>query len=349
MERRNAAKDAIGREALRRARSRQASKRLSRTGQLTFVGAVEAAMDLTASTTNRRMDYVSPLEDDTLPGVERRADITPRELLEEYVLKRRPVVLTEAVKDWPAMKKWTPEFFKQRYGGIKLDVKGKVYSIAEQADLMMRSTMENPAPYPYNLNVDHVFPELMEDMRPPTAFDKVDRLLSPLLPKLLAKGTIKHEIFLSGKGSYFPILHVDVQHLHTQITQVYGSKVFFLYAPDQTPYMYPRPDLPIWSQVDNIFKPDLEKYPLFPKAKCHKVTLRAGETVFFPTGWWHTTLSPEPSISYGRAILDHTNWKGFLSDTYKGWKQRRPVLAAPALAMGHLVGGMFSAKEAVMR
>ncbi|HNK68700.1 MAG TPA: cupin-like domain-containing protein [Flavobacteriales bacterium] len=294
------------------------------------------------------MDYISPLDDDTLPGIERRRDVTPQELLEEYVMKSRPVVLTDTVKDWPAMKKWTPQYFKERYGAIKHEVKGKVYTIAEQVELMMHSTMEHPAPYPYNLNVDHVFPELREDMRPPTVFDRVDRLLSPMMPKLLAKGTIKHELFLSGKGSYFPILHVDVQHLHTQITQVYGSKVFFLYAPDQTPYMYPKPEVPLYSAVDNIFKPDLEKYPLFAKAKCHKLTLHAGDTVFFPTGWWHTTLSPEPSISYGRALLDRTNWNGYLKDTYKGWRQRRPMLAEPALAIGYITGALFNMLEKFM-
>ncbi|MCB9168850.1 MAG: cupin-like domain-containing protein [Flavobacteriales bacterium] len=293
------------------------------------------------------MNYISPLVDNTLPGVERRADLSPRELLEDYVRKSRPVVLTDAVKGWRALEKWTPEFFKERYGKLTKEIKGRTYSIAEQADWIMRSTEENPAPYPFNLNIEHYFPELVEDLRPQTVFDKVDRLLNPMMPKMFTKGTIKHEIFLGGLGSYFPILHVDVQSLHTQITQVYGSKEFFLYAPDQTPYMYPKPDRPLYSGVDNIFAPDLQQYPDFAKAKCHKVMLEAGDTVFFPTGWWHTTRSPGPSISYGRALVDRTNWGAYLDDTYRGWKAQRPLMAAPAMALCKVIGGAFNAMEAM--
>ena len=38
-------------------------------------------------------------------GVDRRTNLSHEEFIEEYVKKSRPVVLTDAAKDWKAMKK----------------------------------------------------------------------------------------------------------------------------------------------------------------------------------------------------------------------------------------------------
>lgn len=289
------------------------------------------------------MAYLSPLHDDSLPGLDRRSGLSHKELLNEYVIPQRPVILVDAVKRWPALGKWTPEFFSRNYGSIKKEVKGKEYTIAQQMELIKTSTEENPAPYSYNLNIDHYFPELLGDLEPQILFGKSDRLVHPLTRRI-TRGTIKHEVFFGGKGSCFPNLHVDVQSLHTQITQLYGDKEFFLYAPDQSPYMYPKKENYRMSSVD-IFKPDLAKYPLFAKAKAHRAMLREGETVFFPTGWWHTTHIPGPSISYGRAILNDSNWDAYLKETYDGWKATHPAMALPALVLGKVLGGVLSTME----
>jgi hypothetical protein len=113
--------------------------------------------------------------------------------------------------------------------------------------------------------------------------------------------------------------------------------------------MYPRTDNPRLSSVNSIFHPDLERFPLFAQAKVQRAVLRQGETLFFPTGWWHTTYIPGPSISYGRAVLNHTNWDAYLGETYQGWRRSRPLLAIPAVLLGKVLGGVFTGMEAVSR
>ncbi|HQV74372.1 MAG: cupin-like domain-containing protein [Flavobacteriales bacterium] len=292
------------------------------------------------------MANTSPLLRDGLPGVERRSGLSTKEFMRDYVAARKPVILTDFTKNWAAKGKWTPEFFAANYGHLTHEVKGKKYSVAEQMELIKTSTEEKPAPYSYNLNIDHVFPELKADVEP-MLMGRQDRLVHPLVPKALLRGTVKHEIFFGGKGASFPVLHVDLQHLHTQITQLYGDKEFFLFAPDQTPNMYPRPSFPLYSDVDNVFDPDLKKFPLFGEAKGYREYLREGETIFFPTGWWHMTRIPGPSISYGRALLEGTNWNDYLNDTYDGWKKKSSVMAIPAYALGKAAGMLMDLDDAV--
>ena len=292
------------------------------------------------------MELTSPLLRDNMPGVERRASLGRKEFIQEYVAKSRPVILPDLTRNWAAMGKWTPEFFSAHYGHLSHIVKGTAYSVAEQMELIRSSTEEKPAPYSYNLNIDLVFPELKRDVEP-LLLGRSDRLAHPFIPNAVTRGTVKHEVFFGGKGASFPVLHVDLQHLHTQITQLYGEKEFFLFPPDQTAFMYPRLEYPLYSEVDNVFNPDMDRFPLFAKAKGHRVVLREGETIFFPTGWWHMTRIPGPSISYGRAILERSNWHAYLSDTYDGWRKKSPLMALPAYAIGKLAGGLVDLDEAV--
>jgi hypothetical protein len=279
-----------------------------------------------------------------MPGVERRSGLDTRTFIREYVRKGKPVILTDFAKQWPALGKWTPEFFSTRYGHIKRNVKGTDYSIAEQMELIHTSTVEKPAPYSYNLNIDHEFPELKADVEP-MLLGREDRLAHPYIPSILLRSTIKQEVFFGGLGSTFPVLHVDVQHLHTQITQLYGDKEFFLFPPDQIKYMYPQPEYPLYTSIPDVFNPDLTRFPLFSQARGYREMLKEGETIFFPTGWWHMTLIPGPSISYGRALLERTNWRPFLKDTYVRWRKKSKLGAIAAYAMGSLAGGLVRLDE----
>lgn len=278
--------------------------------------------------------------------VDRRANIGQKELLNEYVLKNKPVIITDVAKKWPAVGKWTPDFFKANYGSITKEVKGRVISLAEQVELIKTSTPEAPAPYPYNLEVEDHFPDLMKDLEPQFVFGKMDRGMSPLMPRVLLNGTPIHEIFFGGNGSSFPFVHYDALFLHTQITQLYGSKDFVLYHPNDTPYLYPRADNEKFSQVANVFEPDLERFPLFANATPYFETLAEGETIFFPCGWWHTTLTHGPSITYGRVVLNSLNYDRYLGDKYKRWVRNGSKLKADAAyAVGKVIGGVFSAME----
>ena len=276
--------------------------------------------------------------------VDRRTNLSRREFLNDYVKLSKPVILTDAAKDWKAMKKLTPAFFKENYSHIIKNINGVDYNMGEFIDMMLNSSTENPAPYPYNFDVEKVFPELMKDFLPEIIYGKIDRINHKLMPRTLLKGTVLYELFLGGKGASFPYLHYDALFMHTQITQVYGSKQFIMYPPDQTKNMYPYPDNPKFSQV-NFLNPDYQKFPLFKKAKPIEFTLQEGETVLFPSGWWHTTKISAPCISLGRAQLNGNNWDNFINDRYINWKKKISFAAAPVIAYGKLVGTIMDAQE----
>jgi len=280
-------------------------------------------------------------------SIDRRSKLSRRELFKEYIRPGRPVILTDAADKWPGMGKITPQYIKERYGHLKKTIKGVEYSFADLVDRVMASSPETPAPYPFNINIEYYFPELKKEFKPELVYGKMDRINHPLLPRFMMHGTEVYEMFIGGKGASFPFLHFDELYMHTQLTQLYGSKEFVMFPPEQTRYLYPNPDNPKISPV-NVLSPDYERFPLFREARPIRVTVNRGETLFFPTGWWHITQIHEPNITLGRCQLNGYNWRRYIRDEAKVWRRRSAFLAMAVYFYGTSLGILMDLQESLM-
>ena len=245
----------------------------------------------------------------------------------EFLLPRTPVVLTGALENWNALTKWTPEFFKQTYGTISLQVTGQPYTLggfipmredgraltmAEFIGMVMNSSDENPAPYLRNVHLEKFLPELMEDVSPLPEYFSPNWLQGPFTKPLNSRlhgGNC--ELYIGGTGGKFPVLHFDTWHIHTFLSQICGIKEYTIYAPEDSAYLYPNMNTSRVGDIDNV---DLNKFPLFAKATRIRFCLNPGETLFVPAGWWHTTKIITPSITLSVSRVNESNWKDFSRD-----------------------------------
>src|SRR5882757_7711080 len=138
-------------------------------------------MNMVAEQVQTKPDYRS------IKSIDKRTNLSHDEFINEYVNKSLPVVLTDAAKNWKAMGKLTPEFFKKNYPHITKTINGVTYKMDDFIDNMLVSTAENKAPYPYNFDVEKVFPELMADFLPEIIYGTLDRINHPLMPRKLLK------------------------------------------------------------------------------------------------------------------------------------------------------------------
>ena len=60
-----------------------------------------------------------------IPRVE---NITPPDFQTLYMGPNRPVVFKDLASSWPATKKWTPEYLKQKYGDLQVKVYNASYA-----------------------------------------------------------------------------------------------------------------------------------------------------------------------------------------------------------------------------
>ena len=111
--------------------------------------------------------------------------------------------------------------------------------------------------------------------------------------------------------------------------------------------MYPEEVLSNYSQVD-ITNPDYEKFPLFKNAEPLKVTVKAGETLFIPSGWWHTTYIHNFNLTYAVDHVNSFNWNIFMDKTYEAANRQYPKYTSITWGLKVykvVMGRVFNIKE----
>jgi hypothetical protein len=153
------------------------------------------------------------------------------------------------------------------------------------------------------------------------------------------------KLLIGGPGGKFPFMHFDSDNANALITEIYGDKAFILYPPEETKYLYPKPDVVNVSQIEDLAKPDLEKFPLFAKATPYYAVLHPGETILIPPRWWHAARVVTTSISVCTNMLDSSNWPGFVSWLCRPHPGRKLHVRAAAWVYLTLLGGVLSVVE----
>jgi histone arginine demethylase JMJD6 len=267
--------------------------------------------------------------------IDRRAGLSAKAFEREYLEPLRPVILTDAISHWPALGRWSPQFFKQHYGHLEVTVDGETLSLGDLVDQVEASSAAKPAPYLRNQPLANWPPELLADVLPMPECTRPNWFESRLFPARTKMTSI--EAYIGGEGAQFPVLHWDGLHTHAYLMQLYGDKEYIVFGPDQTEFMYPR-DGGNLSEIDDVLEPDLEKFPLYDRAEGVRFQLHPGETLFVPSGWWHTARILNPSVTVSINGLNRPNGTAFRHD-YCELISRRSTAAAHAVNAAILVGG----------
>ncbi|MDN5869954.1 MAG: cupin-like domain-containing protein [Nitrococcus sp.] len=258
--------------------------------------------------------------------VERVSGLDGRTMYHDYVEQLRPVILTDATASWPAHGKWSLAWLREKLGSREILLDGEMVQIGPLLDAILASDGDAPAPYLRNCYLSESMPELLPDVSPLPG-DAHNRLRArglPLPPKMRGR----QELLVAGRGRHYPVLHYDAWYHHSFVTQLQGSKTFWLYNSDQGQYLYPLDHREYISRIDAFDPVDLTRWPDYAKARWVEVVVHPGETIFLPSGFWHRTRCEELSIAVLWSAVSKVNWENFISDLYlgpggKAW--RRPL------------------------
>ena len=250
-----------------------------------------------------------------IDSIERRSNLSYEEFVQEYASVGKPVIITDVVKNWKASTKWNLDFFRSKYGSVKVKVQDynpegeftrntRTYESMRIDDYIdyMTSSAGNKLLYLTDLCVyDHF--ELWEDCEEPIYFNNWYTKMPLELLKKHFRYT--YEVFIGFKDTSVG-LHYDLYYDATWIAVISGQKKVILFAPDQEKYLYE-------GRV-NCFKPNLEKFPIYAKAKPVECILTQGEMLRIPPNWWHQLKNIEDTISLTTGTLNEWNYKLFYQD-----------------------------------
>lgn len=246
-----------------------------------------------------------------LPRVE---DLTVDVFIAEYLLKNQPIILTGAMRHWKALHNWTPEELSRRFGSERVQVYGDLFRLMDITTLSQylqryfgKTDAGKPGSAPYVRWYSHligdervpwaddIFPQIADDWARP-AFFPADSFVLPFCPPTATIDPSRNwfparGLFISARGARTR-LHADPWCSDALLCQVYGTKDFVMYHPSQRPYLTNE------GRVVDIAAPDAQGFPEFSKARpAVRDSLRPGEIVLVPAGWYHHFDSVSDSIS----------------------------------------------------
>jgi hypothetical protein len=223
--------------------------------------------------------------------------LDPREFFERFYFANRPVVLRGLMRGWPALKRWTPEYFAHRFGDSTLEIvdgrsrdphyESNFLSLRRKIRMkeFVRRIEECGESNDFYLSARNFFfrrrefRPLLRDVRCPKGY------LDP------ATFRRRPNLFLGPKGTVTPLHHDGANILFGQIR---GRKLFKLIPPFDMDKLYV--ERLAFSAVD-LAKPDYRRFPMLRRATVLEVVVEPGEFLFLPVGWWHWVKALDVSIS----------------------------------------------------
>lgn len=247
------------------------------------------------------------------PSIERRGRIDGETFHTEFCGLNRPVILTEMVSDWPAIRKWTPQYLRERCEDEMIQIQARRdsnpgYEIEKDAH---RDSCR------FGDFVQKVFFGGVSNDCYMTASNAtsnsavLDRLWNDIQmpPEITDPSGAKERTFLwiGPSGTVTPLHHDLTNNFMAQIT---GRKRIRIISPAHHPFIYNHRHCFSRVDIDNV---DEAEFPLFRNALIHDFVLHPGELLFLPVGWWHHVVAMDPSIT-----VTFTNFVGMndFTDSY---------------------------------
>lgn len=279
-------------------------------------------------------------------------DISKEDFEKNYLRTRRPLVIKNMAKNWPAYEKWSMDYMKTvvgdrmvpLYDSSKADPSKPINASA--ANMKFGDYIDLIKSKPTDLRIflfDPIkqAPKLLDDY---------------IAPKNLMGGFLDSypNMFFGGKGSV-TFLHYDIDMAHIFHTHFNGRKHVILFENKWKERLYRIPYATYALEDYDVENPDFDKFPALKGVKGIEAYLEHGDTLFMPTGYWHWMKYLDGSFSISLRAWDKS-WavkarslynltiqrkfddfmKGNFREKYMAWKERLAIKRANKALNSHL-------------
>ncbi|MEM1402669.1 MAG: cupin-like domain-containing protein [Pseudomonadota bacterium] len=201
--------------------------------------------------------------------------------LRAAIADRRAVVVSDMAAQWPALRNWSPNRLKARFGEREVRVydasfgtPGKNYmgSIDTMSfgDFLDETQERGRDLRMFLYNLSRQIPEILDDI---------------VLPEVGLRFSRSFVFsFFGCAGSTTP-LHYDIDMGDVLHTVIRGRRRIRLFPPSDAPALYRHP-CTVRSYV-SLDGPITREHSALAHATGYEVVLEPGQTLYMPAGWWH--------------------------------------------------------------
>jgi histone arginine demethylase JMJD6 len=236
---------------------------------------------------------------------------------EQYAKSNRPVKIKGLMDHWPALSKWTLDFFENEMGNYvcladKSGNEGDYKNMSVRDYISYMKNCPDETPYYLSNTRFHLGTDMIHDYKSPEYFNSCHFLLPDEIRPIWSW-------LFFGAANSFTVLHVDVMNSSAWAGLISGRKTWLFFPQNQFDYIY--------NGAVDPFAPNYDKYPYFKKAKPIVCIQKPGEVVFVPSGWWHCVYNDEPGVSITENFINEFNFDNVMQTLkYRKMFNEIPVL-----------------------
>ncbi|KAK7015906.1 JmjC domain-containing protein 7 [Halocaridina rubra] len=241
---------------------------------------------------------------------------SPLQFHRDWVAPNKPVILKGAVKHWPAIRKWSHYYLRDKIGDEVVSVavtpngyadapNGNFFVMPEERNMKFSkflSIMEEPENYPgvfyiqkQNSNFTEEFTKILDD-----AAHEI-----PWFSEAIGKEPDAVNFWM---GDHRAVTSMHKDHYENIYCVVSGFKDFILQPPTDLPWIpYKKYQVAVYKEIGSgefkieenhqtgsvpwicidPLKPDLEKYPQYEHSNPVHCRVHAGDALYLPSLWFH--------------------------------------------------------------
>lgn len=224
--------------------------------------------------------------DARMQEVPRRHKISADELYNEFYLVNRPVIITGMMEDWPAMERWTDEYFLKHFADREVEVQfgrnrdtnfeinkaahKRTMRFGDYVQMIQRGGETN----------DYYMTATNSSSNQKALRELWDDIVQ--IPEYLTSTTPDNGFFWFGpQGTKTPFHHDLTNNF---MAQVRGRKLIKIVPAVEIGQIYN--ELDCYSAVDGSYI-DYQRFPKMRDAQTLDMVLNPGEILFLPVGCWH--------------------------------------------------------------
>lgn len=240
--------------------------------------------------------------------IERISRISSSDFYSRYIKTQKPVVITDQMTSWPAMGKWSLDFFAQLDATVHLEHGNVMQEQTTFKETSFKAYIQRLLAQPksrsgsdeHGIHDNHVEYLSIFDI-----FAAFPHLRRDVDFTLMAQYKF-HNIVTGWIGPAGAVTGYHIDWADNLFAQLYGRKQFYTISPDQGDCMYPSPKYEYGATISHVDARDYDekKFPNFARADVLKATLSPGEMLYNPRGWWHMAESLDKSISVNNFGVD---------------------------------------------
>ncbi|NOT12801.1 MAG: cupin-like domain-containing protein [Methylococcaceae bacterium] len=229
-----------------------------------------------------------------LHPIDRIKTISEKEFICIYKKQEIPVVIEQLTQTWAAHRKWHLDYLCDiagdnivpLFGGGERAM-GRRHQHASIVKMRFRDYIDALKQGENKLriffyNILQEAPKLTDDF----SYPEMGLKFFTKLPVL----------FIGGKGAKVQ-MHFDIDLADILLCHFGGKKRVYLFAPEQTKYLYHVPfSFSALFDID-IEQPDYEQFPALRNLEGFETVLTHGEALYIPPGYWHYIVYEEIGFS----------------------------------------------------